>query len=427
MIRRNFVKVLQEEHFGSATSEAASSGSSFATTVAFPTLLLDIEENIDDEEVSPSVEQSPSLSATTAIPADAMAHQATDYEDQIEAELIAQLFHSTYEASGNHRIVEMRKKQPQEATVTTTSTITAPAAASSEFSVALTKAKQAALQSGIPGMLAMAVQVVTMMWLRTTINYQYRYGTNMRTAFQTLYREGGVRRFYAGMGAALLQAPLGRFGDTASNHFVLSMFASYPKLNESVPTPAKTAVASLFSTAFRLCLMPLDTYKSSLQVDGGSKGRLMLMNRVRSEGLPVLWRGSMGVCSSNLVAYLPWFTTFNYLDEKIPKVTGFGHSVMRNAGIGFSAALVSDTASNALRVVKIVKQTSNTPLSYSDAARLVIRQDGLRGLFFRGLSTKIFSNGIQSAMFSVSWKLLQDWYTKRAVPVVHTQTQSAPC
>jgi hypothetical protein len=33
------------------------------------------------------------------------------------------------------------------------------------------------------------------MWLRTTMNYQYRYGTTTTEAIRTLYREGGVMRW----------------------------------------------------------------------------------------------------------------------------------------------------------------------------------------------------------------------------------------
>lgn len=53
-----------------------------------------------------------------------------------------------------------------------------------------------ALSGGIPGMAAMAVQVLSLMWLRTTVNYQYRYGTSMGVALSTLYKEGGIPRFY---------------------------------------------------------------------------------------------------------------------------------------------------------------------------------------------------------------------------------------
>jgi hypothetical protein len=47
--------------------------------------------------------------------------------------------------------------------------------------------------------------VLSLMWLRTTVNYQYRYGTSMRAALAALYMQGGVRRFYRGVGPALLQ------------------------------------------------------------------------------------------------------------------------------------------------------------------------------------------------------------------------------
>lgn len=36
------------------------------------------------------------------------------------------------------------------------------------------------------------------MQMRTTINYQYRYGTSTMTAFNTLYKDGGIVRFYRG-------------------------------------------------------------------------------------------------------------------------------------------------------------------------------------------------------------------------------------
>lgn len=70
----------------------------------------------------------------------------------------------------------------------------------------LRKAGKRALGGGLPGMAAMTVQVVSLMWLRTTVNYQYRYGTSTREALKTLYKDGGVRRFYQGLAPALLQA-----------------------------------------------------------------------------------------------------------------------------------------------------------------------------------------------------------------------------
>eukprot|EP00798_Chlamydomonas_sp_ICE-L_P020117 gene20117-26845_t len=62
-----------------------------------------------------------------------------------------------------------------------------------------------ALSGGIPGMVAMGMQVLTLMWLRTTINYQYRYGGTITQALSTLYSQGGIPRFYQGLAPALIQ------------------------------------------------------------------------------------------------------------------------------------------------------------------------------------------------------------------------------
>ena len=47
----------------------------------------------------------------------------------------------------------------------------------------------------------------------------------------------------------------------------------------------------------------------------------------------------------------------------------------------------------------------------------VIASDGLAGLFGRGLSTKLISNGVQGLMFSVLWRLGQDMMVKYEVRV----------
>jgi hypothetical protein len=41
--------------------------------------------------------------------------------------------------------------------------------------------------------------------LRTIMNYQYRFGTSFTAATSTLYQEGQYRRYYQGIGAALIQ------------------------------------------------------------------------------------------------------------------------------------------------------------------------------------------------------------------------------
>lgn len=63
--------------------------------------------------------------------------------------------------------------------------------------------------------------------------------------------------------------------------------------------------------------------------------------------------------------------------------------------------------SNSLRVVKTTKQTSREPISYPEAVRQVVAQDGVQGLFLRGLGSKVFANGLQGALFSVAWRYFE--------------------
>ena len=92
---------------------------------------------------------------------------------------------------------------------------------------------------GTAGAMAMTVQVSSLMWLRTTMNYQYRYGTSTKQALKTLYNNGGIRRFYRGYIPALAIGPLSRFGDTVTNTYALNYLE-----NTNLPTSVKTMAGS---------------------------------------------------------------------------------------------------------------------------------------------------------------------------------------
>ena len=74
------------------------------------------------------------------------------------------------------------------------------------------KAIGRAAQGGIAGAAAMLINVCTLMWMRTVITYQYRYGTTTTVALKTLYKEGEILRFCRGFISALIQRPQSRFG-----------------------------------------------------------------------------------------------------------------------------------------------------------------------------------------------------------------------
>jgi hypothetical protein len=143
-----------------------------------------------------------------------------------------------------------------------------------------------------------------------------------------------------------------------------------------------------------------------MQVEGKG-GFGALVKKVKVSGPGVLYHGALASFSANFVGHYPWFTVYNTLQEKIPKPSDKEplKKLSRNALIGFTASVVSDTCSNSIRVIKVYKQANTTNVTYPQAVREVIAKDGLIGLMGRGLKTKILANGAQGICFSVLWKV----------------------
>lgn len=261
------------------------------------------------------------------------------------------------------------------------------------------------LNSGISGYGAMGIQVFSLMWIRTTINYQYRHGGKCLETIKILYKQGGIQRFYKGLLPSLIQSPLSRFGDTACNTGV-NMYLNSRDDTKNMPLSIKTFCGSLTSGLWRIVLMPIDTVKSSMQVNG-KDAIFMLRNKIKNNGYNVLYHGSLGVYSTTVFSHFPWFFTFNKLQETIPKYDTNINNYIRNGFIGFVSSFVSDCSSNCFRVIKVTKQTHYSSITYKHAISSIIEKDGVKGLFGRGLKTKIVANGIQGCLFSILWKYFE--------------------
>ena len=322
------------------------------------------------------------------------------------------------------------------AVATTTST---SAGGGVDWEAIVQRAAKKAIGGGTAGASAAIVQVLTLMWLRTAMNYQYRYGGSLQQALNTLYNQGGITRLYQGLPFALVQGPLTRFGDTAANVGVLALLDATDELR-NLPLPIKTACASCTAGLWRVLLMPIDASKTALQVEG-SNGLRRLWDRALGEpGPSALYRGAAAQVAATAVGHFPWFVTYNYLDSHLPPPSNDGihdavwYGLLRSAGMGLVASGVSDTISNSLRVVKTTAQTAQLstvdvdvnddvdannpshtitnsttikPLSYPEVVALIVERDGLIGLFGRGLQTRLLTNAIQGALFSVLWKYFQ--------------------
>ena len=278
-----------------------------------------------------------------------------------------------------------------------------------DLKVVLQKAAKRAVGGGVPGALAMVIQVLALMWMRTTINFQHAKGLSTRQALAALYAEGGLARFYRGLWAALLQAPLSRFGDTASNAGMLALLETV----DDIPVALKTFAASCAAALYRISITPIDTVKTLLQVQGPS-GMAVLSERVAKHGVLTMYEGALGSSFATLMGHYPWFITYNWLQKLVPPQAEGAAKLLRSALIGFCCSFVSDCVSNSVRVVKTAKQTSREAASYFAVASQIVAQDGIAGLLFRGLGTKLLSNGLQAMLFTVCWRYLEEKLNERA-------------
>ena len=272
------------------------------------------------------------------------------------------------------------------------------------FKEVLDQSASSAMRGGTAGALAMGANVAALMWMRTTINYQYRTGSTITTALKTLYADGGIPRFYRGVVPALVQGPLSRFGDTAANTGMLTMMNGMAETRD-LPVMVKTISASVAAGLFRIFLMPIDTCKTTMQVTGSIKP---VFAKVKASGPTVLYHGSLAAASATFVGHYPWFLTYNFLSEKLPKQDTQMGELGRRALMGFCSSAVSDTCSNSIRVVKVYKQSATNVISYPAAIREVLAKGGITDLMFRGLETKILANGMQGILFSILWKKFEE-------------------
>lgn len=172
------------------------------------------------------------------------------------------------------------------------------------------------IKSGTAGASAMTIQVVSLMWMRTTMNYQFKNGGSFLPTLSKLYSEGGISRFYRGVIPALIIGPIARFGDTAANMLGRNIFQSNNLT--SLPIFVQTSLGSVLAGLWRLSTLPIDAWKTSKQVHG-QNGLKMLFEKYHSNGIKAFYQGGIASATATMVGHYPWFVTNNYMDFYLPK------------------------------------------------------------------------------------------------------------
>jgi len=281
----------------------------------------------------------------------------------------------------------------------------------------------------VPGAAAMVLQVLALCWLRAIVHYQQAKGGSMAAAARAMYAEGGLGRFYQGAPAALVQAPLCRFGDTAATAGALHLLSP-----TRLPLGAQTAFASAAASAWRFALTPVETVKLLVEVEGAQRGLALLRRRVATQGAGTLYSGAWAGALAAGAAHWPWFFTHTWLTRVLPPGRTRACELWRSAGSGFVASLASDVFANPARVLKTRVATAAGAMSYAEAARGVLAEGGVGALLTRGLGAKLCAcprvcscgvcaladgralsipllagvNALQGLVFSVLWRMCQD-------------------
>ena len=156
--------------------------------------------------------------------------------------------------------------------------------------------------------------------------------------------------------------------------------------------------------------MHLSTYilQTTLQVNG-AKGMSGLRRSITLSGpVAVFFKGTFGTMLAQFMGHYPWYTVSNFLEVRVPvHKEVLLYTLLRAAAIGCIATIVSDCVTNGIRVVNTYRQTSSEPLTYTETVKRVIKEDGVMGLFTRGLSTKMIANCLNAIIFKVL--LLLPW------------------
>ncbi|KAL7482853.1 hypothetical protein ACHAW6_008520 [Cyclotella cf. meneghiniana] len=280
-----------------------------------------------------------------------------------------------------------------------------------------------AVRDGYAASMASIVSVFLLMWLRTAMSYQHVKGCSMSEAIEQLYADGGIARFYRGLVPALVMMPLSRFGDIFSNEVAREFLGG---ADSSWPAAVVTMFASSMAAGWRILISPADTTKTMMQVHG-KEGLALLRKKIVKSGPSALFEGALGASAATWVGHYPWFVTHNFLeawsvrnqflDAHLKKQDPLKKN-LRRALLGLMSSLVSDVCSNAIRVLKTYKQTSLEPIGYIEAARRIIESDGVTGLLFRGLTSKLTANALNAMLFTVVWKAISERLSKKKMESV---------
>lgn len=74
---------------------------------------------------------------------------------------------------------------------------------------------------------------------------------------------------------------------------------------QNLPIALKTVGASVTAATFRILLVPVDTVKTMMQVEGKG-GFQHLMNKVKTHGPTAIFHGALASAAATFAGHFPW-------------------------------------------------------------------------------------------------------------------------
>jgi len=136
-----------------------------------------------------------------------------------------------------------------------------------------------------------------------------------------LYRTGlEIRRHSSQRGnprLAAIKFILEKLTFAYQDHFCISV------VRYSIPPPCNCELIWAIQSAasFRMILTPIDTLKTTLQVQG-ARGTTLLRQRIKTNGVGSLWWGAIATAAATFVGHYPWFATVSLGSSSYMFTTG---------------------------------------------------------------------------------------------------------
>jgi hypothetical protein len=81
-----------------------------------------------------------------------------------------------------------------------------------------------------------------------------------------------------------------------------------PQFSPDLKCTSQANSWAISAAGFRIILTPIDTLKTTLQVQGAG-GATLLRQRIKTNGVGSLWWGAIATAAATFVGHYPWFAT----------------------------------------------------------------------------------------------------------------------